>query len=388
MHVPFNRPTKLLATFEMRITIITGPFLPTGAGPAGAVEKIWLGLAKVFATKGHQVTVVARQWPGQPSKEVVDGIRFIRLGGFTRTSSIWLDIAKDLLYSVRLLPALPESDVTVINTFWLPVLAVLRKRHLGKSVVNVARFPKGQMGLYRFVDRLSVVSASVAREVIRQAPRIAHLVKIIHNPVDIDCFKVGNPPPPKNNSYQVLYTGRVHPEKGLHLLIKAMAQLIPEFPDLELTVVGPTKVEHGGGGDSYISELTTLSEDLKVTFEEPIGVPASLAARMAKADYYCYPSLADVGESFGVAPLEAMALGYAPILSSLECFSEFAHEGSNCFVFKHRGDDAVAHLTQVLRKAIASPQLTKRMGIRAAQTAQRFSYESIADDYLADWEKL
>ncbi len=371
----------------MRITIVTGPFLPTGGGPSGAVEKLWLRLAQVFAKEGHQVTIVACKWPGQATDQISGGVRFIRCGGYKRTSSLKLDIFKDFFYSIEALLNAPNSDVAVINTFWLPVLALLRKRRMGKLVVNVARFPKGQMALYRFVDRLSAVSCAVSNEIINQSPAVKSLVRTIPNPVDIECFKP-HTLPIRNTTFRILYTGRVHPEKGLHLLIPALARLIPEFPAIELSIVGPTRTELGGGGGSYIAELTRLSHGLKVTFEPAIGDPAHLATRMRDADYYCYPSLADQGESFGVAPLEAMALGYAPILSNLACFKEFAKDGFNCFVFDHHSADPVSNLASALRRAMSSPELTRELGENAVRTSQKFSYEIIAKSYLDDWQSL
>lgn len=372
----------------MRITIITGPFMPTGKSSTGAVEKLWLGLANVFASKGHQVNIVARKWPGDAPDENVDHVRFIRCGGFKRSSSIFFDLAKDFLYSLRVLSIAPRSDITVVNTFWLPILAPLRKRTLGKTVVNVARFPKGQMKLYRSADRLSVVSAAVARAVTEQAPEVARLVKVIHNPVDINCFAPSNTLPPRNNSFRVLYTGRVHPEKGLHLLIPALVTLIREFPAIELAIVGAVEKEHGGGGEAYVLELIKLACGLKVSFEPAIADPFLLANRMRNADYYCYPSLADQGESFGVAPLEAMALGYAPILSNLDCFRDFSESGVNSFVFDHRDPDPVSSLASAIRRAMSAPDTTRKMGESAFITAKRFNYESIAQAYLDDWQKL
>ena len=372
----------------MKITIVTGPFLPCGGGPAGAVEKLWLGLAQKFVARGQQVTIIARAWPGQAADEAVEGVRIVRRGGHARSASVWWDLVKDLAYSLRVLGALPRADIIVINAFWLPVLACSLKRRLGKVVVNVARFPKRQMGLYRGVDRLSAVSQAVADEIVRQTPKVRDLVRVVPNPVDLERFKPADSTPPHKNGFRVLYTGRVHPEKGLHLLIPAVGQLLGEYPDLNVTIVGPTRTEHGGGGDEYMAELKRLGQGLPVQFEASIADPQRLAQRMAEADYYCYPSLADRGESFGVAPLEAMASGYAPILSSLPCFREFAEDGVNCFVFDHHHADPVGQLAGALRRALQTPELARVMGEQAVETAQKFSYAKVADAYLADWSSL
>jgi glycosyltransferase involved in cell wall biosynthesis len=125
-----------------------------------------------------------------------------------------------------------------------------------------------------------------------------------------------------------------------------------------------------------------------VSFEPSIDDDTLLSTRMADADYYCYPSLADRGESFGVAPVEAMAMGYAPILSNLACFREFAEDGLNCFVFDHRNGDPIANLTKALRCAMDSPDRTRDMGLNAVQTAQKFNFVAVANAYLADWRSL
>lgn len=372
----------------LKISIATGPFLPCGSGPAGAVEKLWFGVAKQFVTLGHQVTIIARAWPGQPADETVGGVRIVRRSGYKRSTSVKWDLLNDLAYSLRLLVVLPNADITVVNAFWLPVFATGFKHRLGKVVLNVARFPKHQMSLYRSVDRLSAVSQAIADEIVRQTPSVQGLVRVVPNPVDVEWFLPADPLPPRNGGFRILFTGRVHPEKGLHLLIRAIRYLVGAYPDVELAIVGPTLTEHGGGGATYMAELKRLAQRLPVRFESAIGDSETLARRMVDADYYCYPSLADRGESFGVAPLEAMALGYVPILSNLPCFREFAMDGVNCFVFDHHHADPVEQLAGALRRAMEAPELTRAMGQNAVQVAQRFSYRNVAQAYLNDWQSL
>ena len=62
----------------MKITIATGPIYPVPAVRGGAVRRMWHGLAKEFAKRGHEVTIFARAFPGQPETENRDGIRIVR----------------------------------------------------------------------------------------------------------------------------------------------------------------------------------------------------------------------------------------------------------------------------------------------------------------------
>ena len=79
----------------LRVTIATGFFLPVPAAGGGATEKIWHGLAGIFASAGHSVTFVSRTWPGQASRETVDGVHHIRVPGFDHTRFLPVNLLLD-----------------------------------------------------------------------------------------------------------------------------------------------------------------------------------------------------------------------------------------------------------------------------------------------------
>ena len=376
----------------MKITIVTGPFYPTPPAPCGAVERLWADLAGEFAGAGHEVRILCRGWPGQPAREEIGGVRYERLTRMRRSGNLKLDLAKDMLYSLRILRRLPPADVTVTNAFWLPWLMTRGPtrsvaRRAGRVVVNVARWPKGQMKLYLGVDRLAAVSGAVAGAVAAQCPAAAPLVKVLPNPIDTAAFApegrdYGSPP------RTLLYTGRVHPEKGVHVLIDAFAEVYAESPGLRLVLMGATSVPAGGGGEDYLKALRAKAAALPVEFREPVYDRPALAAALRAADLYCYPSLAETGESFGVAPLEAMATGLAPVVSNLAVFRDFLTDGETGRTFDHRGDGAAGRLAAVLREVIADPASRASMGRAAAEVAARFGNAAVARQYLDDFATL
>jgi glycosyltransferase involved in cell wall biosynthesis len=338
---------------------------------------------------GHEVTVLCRHWPGQVKDETIAGVRYIRRTAMSHTKSIHFDLLQDAWYSLRMLLLLPPSDVTVTNVFGLPVLLRLRRRRAGAVVVNVNRWPKGQMKLYRKSQRLAAASGAIRDEIVRQTPAVEPLIKVLPNPIDIDAFK----PPAQPRQRQagagtILYTGRVHPEKGLHVLVDAFALLRAEFPSLRLRIIGATSIAGGGGGEEYLATLRLKAGNLPVDLVEPIYDRAALAAELHAADYYCYPSLAERGESFGVAPLEAMATGLAPVVSALAVFRDFVREGANGVVFDHRGDNPAAALAAALAGQIRDPARAHEMGSAAAADALRFGYDPVARLYADDFAAL
>lgn len=375
----------------MKITIVTGPFYPVPPAPCGAVERLWRDLAERFARLGHDVTVLCRHWPGQAQDETVADVRYVRRTRMSHTRSIYFDLVQDLWYSLRMLLHQPRSDVTVTNVFWLPALLRLRRRRAGAIVVNVNRWPKRQMKLYKRAARLAAASGAIRDEIVRQTPDVAPRVKVLPNPIDADVFTPPTAPRDRRaGSGTILYTGRVHPEKGVHLLVDAFRALAGEFPDLRLRIIGATSIAAGGGGAEYVESLKRRAGGLSVDLVEPIYERSALADELRAAHFYCYPSVAAHGEALPVAPLEAMATGLAPVVSALPVFRDYVDAGRTGFVFDHadEGEGATAKLAAALRQLVTSPALAEEAGAAASREAARFGYDSVARVWLDDFEQL
>ena len=372
----------------MKITIVTGPWLPVPAIAGGAVNRRWQGVAEEFAAKGHQVTICCRSYQGQPSQEVINGVKYIRQGGLSQSTNIYWDLAKDFVYGLTILPGLPSADITVINDFWLPIFAPLRSQ-LGKIVVNAARVPKGQYRFYKQVDRFVAVSHPIKNAIVRQYPPVASRTIVIPNPINTEVFYPSiNQTDATRQEKNILYVGRIHPEKGIQLLLEAFHILSQSISNVKLTIIGPAKENQGGGGESYLSQLKEKARGLNVEFCNPIFEMTKLAEAYRSADLFCYPSLAEKGESFGVAPLEAMATGLVPIVSNLDCFQDFINEGKTGYFFNHRSSQAASNLSETLLMALKNWTHTQIMAKNAAETAKQYSYSAIADLYLEDFNYL
>jgi len=372
----------------LRITIAAGPFFPTPPAPTGAVQRIWYDLAAEFAARGHHVTILAVRHGDQPREEVVGGVRIIRRLSMQQGRYIWLDLARDLFACLLSMPLLPKADILITNTFWMPVVARLRGSGVGKMYVSIARFPKGQMGLYRHCERLHAVSRAVATAIMEESPKSASRIRVIPNPIATDIFVPPVSRRATSDDPTILYTGRLHPEKGVHMLIEAFRILHTERPRLRLRIMGPISIGEGGGGEPYMAKLKLLAKGLPVEFASAVYGRQALAAELGRAHFYCYPSLADKGESFGVAPLEAMATGLPCLVSDLECFRDFVIPGENALVFNHRVPTATANLADELGRLVDDPSLCASLGAAAVVTSQRFSYVRVADQFIEDFRDL
>ena len=110
----------------MRITIVTGFFLPVPALSGGATERSWYGLAKIFASAGHEVTFVSRAWPTLPAAEIEAGVNHLRVRGFDHTRILAANLILDLVWGLRVARALPASRVAgAFQTVPAPMLSKL-----------------------------------------------------------------------------------------------------------------------------------------------------------------------------------------------------------------------------------------------------------------------
>ena len=373
----------------MRITIVQGAFLPVPPIMGGAVEKVWQALGQEFARQGHEVVHISRLAADLPRWEISGAVTHVRVRGYDTPPSLVQLKLLDLFYSLRARAALPkQSDVIVTNTFWLPLL--LRNARRGPVYVHVARFPKGQMRYYSHCARLQAPSRAVAAAVTEQAPALATKVKAIPypRPEPIDA----SPPPPFDSRPRIiLYVGRVHPEKGVHLLVEAFTRLpLTLVAGWKLRIVGPWESSVGGGGETYRQQLQALAQQRSAAIElhGPVFEPGQLEQEFRSARLFVYPSLAENGETFGLAPLEAMTHGCAVVVSNLGCFHDFIIDDETGFIFDHHAESAVIALELKLAALLRNEPRMARAAETGRSATEEYSLPRVAAKYLADFQLL
>ena len=372
----------------MRITIITGFFLPVPPVRGGSTEKIWYRLAREFAAAGHSVTFFSRAWRGFAADETSDGVRHVRLRGADHTRFLSLNLLLDFWWGVRVARRPPPADVVICNTVTLPVWLRRLKPSAGRVVAVLARMPKGHGRAYGGVDLLFSLSEAVTAKLRSENPRLAARIAPFPYPIDwalhAQAAAKSSPPAP----LRIGYVGRIHPEKGLRLLLAAAVRLAArtDLPAWQLELIGPVSVAQGGGGEAYrdalVREFTPVLGD-RLAFLPPEFDAAKLVARYGALDVFCYPSLAEQGETFGVAVAEAMAAGDVAVVSALACFEQLVRDGETGLVFDHRAPDADARLADILARLLADAGLRHTLAARGQEHVRQYDYKESAQTVLA-----
>ncbi len=368
----------------MRIAIVAGFFLPVPAVSGGATEKTWTGLSRLFAAAGHSVTLISRRWPGQKDAETIDGVTHVRIPGFDHTRHLPLNLLLDSVWGLRVARALPVGDVVICNTITLPVWLRRARPSAGLVAVMIGRTPKGQSRFYGAVARIYAPSTFVARR-IAPAPGGNRTV-VTGYPIDWtlhaqSAAQTGKP-------VVIGYVGRLHPEKGVDLLLRAARILAAKghLPEWTLRIAGPAGAREGGGGDDWVAGLKARAASLggRVEWLPPEYDPARLARLYGSLDVFCYPSLAEEGETFGVAVAEAMAASCAVVVSALECFGDLVLDGQTGLAFDHRAHDAGERLAGCLGRLVTDAALRRRLAQSGQQHARRFDFGEVSRHILGD----
>jgi len=186
---------------------------------------------------------------------------------------------------------------------------------------------------------------------------------VIGNTYDTERFQLIERAP-HDGPVRLLSVGRLSPEKGHEVLLRAFAQLIERGGDAELTLVG------GGACESHLRELSmALGLTDRVHFTGVL-IGELLAEQYARADIFVLPSLS---EGFGVAVVEAMATGLPVVATRSGGPEDIVDDTSGLLA---RPDD-VADFLSALEHLIARLGDYDRAAI-AASAAARYSPEAVA----------
>jgi glycosyltransferase involved in cell wall biosynthesis len=374
----------------MKITIVTGFFLPVPAVMGGSTEKIWHRLAEELARRGHEMTLVSRAWPGFAKRETVAGVAHRRLRGANHSRWLGINLLRDLVWGLRVARNLPPADIVISATLILPIWLRRFKPRAGRVVALVARMPKGRGRAYGNVDRLFAPSQTVASRLQAENPRLAGRISLVPYPVDW-AQQAGAVGREEAGPVTIGFVGRIHPEKGIGLLLAAAAKLAArrDLPPWRLEIVGPIGIAAGGGGTAWRDALLEkFGPELgpRLAFRDPDFNAESLARRYRAMDIFCYPSLAAKGETFGVAVAEAMAAGCAPIVSNLECFRGQVRDGETGLIFDQTDPMAELLLAESLALLLADRPRRQAIARRAQAHARQFDYAVVADTVVRQLE--
>lgn len=414
----------------LKIAIINQPHDPIVAAEEqrGSVSIVNWELARQLSAR-HDVTIYAPLASGQPAVERFGNIRIRRVRGVAR----YFHKAFQLLAG-RLPGRRPYAHTRLYyRKYYREIAAALRD-----SPVDIVHFPT-QLQFARdfraaapnariimhmhqdelahldgsylrhnlpYIDSIVTVSEHVTEGARRRLPDLAHRIHTIGNGVDITRFRPDSDRPRPGRPCRLLFVGRISPDKGVHVLMRAFDAVARERPDLELTLIGkpgmmPMDVlsvvlkedaaleevrdfygrstlawlskEVLGQRSSYLKQVKMLLSSPtadRAHFRGTVSLP-ELQRLYQEADLLILPSIWQ--ESYGLPVAEAMASGVPVLATRSGGVPELVEDGVSGRLVPRFDVDA---LTGALREMLADPDRLRAMG-RAAR---------IRAEQLLTWE--
>ena len=225
-------------------------------------------------------------------------------------------------------------------------------------------------------NSFAVIANSEGLKELAQKTNPKQVVGIIYNGIDIENFKPKPEARPVNNFIITLGASRVTERKGIDYLIKALANLVPQYSQLLLRVMGE--------GDAR-EALEKLAKDLELEKNiEFIGrIPReNTAPYYQEASIFVLPSF---NEGMSNAMLEALASGLPLIATNTGGTSELVEEGVNGFIVKMRDSQDLTDRIEILMK---DEDLRKRMGEASRRKAELMSWKKVAKKYGELYDKI
>lgn len=365
--------------------------------PIGGAERQALKLAERLIEKGVTVTVVGGQWDwGQPRREEINGVpvrrHFTGWGGFgirgLRRLSQYLYLLTLFLYLVR---CRNEYDLIHCHSalFGASIVALAGAMLHKKSVIramasgpwgDVRRLREGERGTIwgsrwmlsqlKKADHLVALNRQISEELVGiglQSERIVH----IPNGVEIEQIK-RKADYRLDHEIKVAFVGRLHPQKGVDVLLSAFQQVRKESTQFswQLKLIGT-----GEGRSRYEAMAHELGIDQAAEFLGQVDDPSLL---LPQNDVFVLPSRS---EGMSNALLEAMAAGLPCIATDIAGNNEVISQEENGLLVQ---PDDHNDLAAAMAFLATDGGLRRRLGQAAVRTVEeRYSLDRVADRYMA-----
>ncbi|MBL1109462.1 D-inositol-3-phosphate glycosyltransferase [Streptomyces sp. 5-8] len=251
----------------------------------------------------------------------------------------------------------------------------------------------GETQIVAAADRLIANTAEEAGELARHYAADPAKVAVVHPGVNLERFRpfpegepqdsaatgsraaararLGLPP----DALIPLFAGRIQPLKAPDVLLRAVAHLLEERPELRSRLLVPVVGGPSGSGLAKPEGLQKLAARLGVAdvvrFRPPVG-QEQLADWFRAASVLVMPSYS---ESFGLVAIEAQAAGTPVLAAAVGGLPVAVRDGETGFLVQ--GHDP-ADYARLLGRFADDPSLSARMGRAAARHARSFGWDTAA----------
>jgi glycosyltransferase involved in cell wall biosynthesis len=379
----------MTTVLKPRICYVLSHFFPHASG----AEQQALAQGTELVRRGYSVRVVTRAIPGQPGDDILEGVKVHR---WIKTSNLGPLFGLSFVAGVvRALHGLrPEYDLIHTHQgLWEAISAGVARPFLSGAPTLIQPASSGYYGeaeelartrgfplLRRAILRntaFAAISADIERQWLALGVPPSKMIRMASG-VDARTFRAGPvdprveatlPPHPR-----VIFTGRLHPQKNLEILLEAWSAVASR--------TGATLVLVGDGEDRgrLADRAKVLGVLDRVHFAGRVEEPAD---HLRGADAFVLPSVA---EGMSNSLLEAMATGLPCLASAIGGNTDLLGKGEVGLLLPADRPGAWA---EAIVRVLADNNLAHRLGSAARRRIEtEFSIEAVVDRYEELYRRL
>ena len=356
----------------MRILHCTDLYYPQ----PGGLERVAQVLAESFARQGHQVDVLTSHFiPGLPDEETHEGVRIHRRPMLAALMANDPASIAACIHSARALQADIRPDLvhlhvpspTAFFQFRTPKVPWVLTLH--GSVTRAGGTADGLLGrLLREANGIAAVSQAMLDIAAALVPEARDRMSVIHNALPLPDVADGRQDPNRLFAF-----GRLIPEKGMDVLLRAFAILHGKRPRLRLVLAGD-------GAARTDLEALAAAFDLGGAVEFTGWLPEEeIRQHIRCAAFVVLPSR--FPEAFSLAALESALQERAVVAARVGGLPEVVLQGETGLLFRQ---EDLEGLLMAITSLLDNPALAERLGKKARLNAiRRFCLDRHLDAYAA-----
>ena len=370
----------------MNIAIFASAFYPH----VGGVEELVRQLAHAYKAKGVHAIVLTNRWPRSlPTYEEYEGIPVYRLAMRVPEGNFKARLNYQLTHKMlrkEMLRILQQHQIDVLHVqcvssngyyallarqaLHLPLVVTTqgeRTMDAGQLYQKSAFMNQVLRSLLAEADYITACSKNTLDDVERYFGKsFGERAKPVYNGINLQDFEPGKPY--VHPKAYILGIGRLVPQKGFDVLIKAFAQA--EVMDHDLLIAGE-------GPERTALEQLAQQQGLKERVRFLGRADRQTAIALFKGCvFFVLPSRL---EPQGIVNLEAMAAGKAVVASNVGGVPEIVRAGETGLLVPGEDVDALA---QSMGRLVADEGLRARLGMAGRLRSQQFDWPVIAEQYL------
>ena len=264
-----------------------------------------------------------------------------------------------------------------LSFFWAEVVCRLL-RFLGKPYIltlhggNLPTFARRSPERVQRLLRSAAAVTTPSRYLLEQMRPYRNSLILLPNPLDLSAYHFRLR---RNPAARLMWLRAFHHVYQPELAIEVVAELVRDFPDIRLTMIGPDKKDG------------SKEETLRRTAEHGLTERVELVGRIAKKDV---PHRINEGDIFlnssrvdntPISVMEAMASGLCVVSASVGGIPYFLEDGRDSLLVPPQDARGMA---DAVRRILSEPGLAESLSRAARTKVEQFDWGHI----LPRWEKL